>query len=187
MYDRRLRDVVRFKTGDKVRDFHVPVTLDDYRALYRGYLQDPDLQDARAHWPFVCVWDNHEFSWRGWQASSRRRSRTSRADAQGRRNQAWFEFQPARIRKPGGGELERFAPPKVVDAPVERFDEQGIGQEPNNLAAIDSLLIYRRLRFGRHVDLVLTDQHSFQTECAMDTPAADPFNSRIIRTSCPKK
>ena len=44
MYDRRLRDVVRFAPGDKVRDFHVPVTLDDYRALYRGYLQDPDLQ-----------------------------------------------------------------------------------------------------------------------------------------------
>ena len=84
-------------------------------------------------------------------------------------NQAWFEL-PARIRKPDGGELERFAPPKVVDAPVERFDEHGIGQEPNNLAAIDSLHIYRRLRFGRNVDLVLTDQHSFQTECAMDTP-----------------
>jgi alkaline phosphatase D len=178
MYDRRLRDVVRFKTGDKVRDFHVPVTLDDYRALYRGYLQDPDLQEARAHWPFVCVWDNHEFSWRGWQGfvktvEAGHPAQTRKVAA----NQAWFEFQPARIRKPGGGELERFAPPKVVDAPVERFDEQGIGQEPNNLAAIDSLHIYRRLRFGRHVDLVLTDQHSFQTECAMDTSAADPFNS----------
>jgi alkaline phosphatase D len=178
MYDRRLRDVVRFKTGDKVRDFHVPVTLDDYRALYRGYLQDPDLQEARAHWPFVCVWDNHEFSWRGWQGfvktvEAGHPAQTRKVAA----NQAWFEFQPARIRKPDGGELERFVPPKVVDTPVERFDEHGIGQEPNNLAAIDSLHIYRRLRFGRHVDLVLTDQHSFQTECALDTSAADPFNS----------
>jgi len=178
MYDRRLRDVVRFAPGDKVRDFHVPVTLDDYRALYRGYLQDPDLQDARARWPFVCVWDNHEFSWRGWQGfvktvEAGHPAQTRKVAA----NQAWFEFQPARIAKPGGGELERFAPPKVVDAPVERFDEQGIGQEPNNLAAIDSLHIYRRLRFGRNVDLVLTDQRSFQTECAMDTAASDPFGS----------
>ena len=93
-------------------------------------------------------------------------------------NQAWFEFQPARIAKPGGGELDRFSPPKVVNAPVERFDEHGIGQEPNNLAAIDSLHIYRRLRFGRNVDLVLTDQRSFQTECALDTAASDPFGSR---------
>ncbi len=66
----------------------------------------------------------------------------------------------------------------MVDAPVARFDEQGIGQEPNNLAAIDSLHIYRRLRFGRNVDLVLTDQRSFQTECALDTAASDPFGSR---------
>src|SRR5262245_18482626 len=66
-YDRRLRDVVRYKSGEKHRDFHVPTTLDDYRALYKAYLLDPDLQDARARWPFICMWDNHEFSWKGWQ------------------------------------------------------------------------------------------------------------------------
>jgi len=188
MYDRRLRDVVRFKSGEKVRDFHVPVTLDDYRSLYRGYLQDPDLQDARARWPFVCVWDNHEFSWRGWQGfvktvEAGHPAQTRKVAA----NQAWFEFQPARIRKPDGGEIERFAAPTVVDAPVERFDELGIGQEPNNLAAIGSLHIYRRLRFGRTVDLVLTDQHSFQTECAMDTPAADPFGSKDYPNLVPEE
>src|SRR5262245_10140261 len=178
MYDRRLRDVVRFKTGEQVQDFHVPVTLDDYRELYRGYLKDPDLQDARARWPFVCVWDNHEFSWRGFQGvmnvSTPRPAQTRKVFA----NQVWFEYQPARIAKPGGGEIARFEPPTVVDAPIERFDEQGLGQEPNNLAAIGSLLIYRRLRFGRNVDLVLTDNRSFQTECAMGRPEADPFQKR---------
>jgi alkaline phosphatase D len=188
MYDRRLRDVVRFSAGEKIRDFHAAVSLDDYRNLYRSYLQDPDLQDARARWPFVCVWDNHEFSWRGWQGFMKtveagRPAQTRKVAA----NQAWFEFQPARIAKPDGGELERFAPPKVVDAPVERFDEHGIGQEPNNLAAIDSLHIYRRLRFGRNVDLVLTDQHSFQTECALDTAASDPFNSKDYPSLVPEE
>ncbi|HEX6046964.1 MAG TPA: PhoD-like phosphatase N-terminal domain-containing protein, partial [Pyrinomonadaceae bacterium] len=52
-YARRLRDVVRYPHGEKIRDFHVPINVDDYRALYRGYLLDPDLQDARARWPFV--------------------------------------------------------------------------------------------------------------------------------------
>jgi alkaline phosphatase D len=61
-YDRRLRDVVRFPDGEKIMVFRVPVTLADYRALYRAYLQDPDLQDARARWPFVAIWDKHEFS-----------------------------------------------------------------------------------------------------------------------------
>ena len=68
VYDRRLRDIVRYEHGEKIGDFHIPTTLGDYRAIYRNYLHDPDLQDARARWPFVCMWDNHEFSWLGWQS-----------------------------------------------------------------------------------------------------------------------
>src|SRR5215467_5392492 len=66
MYDRRLRDIVRYQNGEKIADFHIPTDVGDYRAIYRNYLHDPDLQDARARWPFVCMWDNHEFSWIGW-------------------------------------------------------------------------------------------------------------------------
>ena len=78
-------------------------SLRDYRTLYRAYLQDPDLQDARARWPFVAIWDNHEFSWMGWQSFQRfgsevRVAQTRRVAA----NQAWFEYQPARVRKAGG-------------------------------------------------------------------------------------
>ena len=62
MYDRRVRDIVRYPHGEKILDFHIPTTVDDYRAVYRAYLSDPDLQDARARWPFVNMWDNHEFS-----------------------------------------------------------------------------------------------------------------------------
>jgi alkaline phosphatase D len=39
----------------------------------------------------------------------------------------------------------------VVDTPVTRFDEHGLGQEPNNLAAIGSLKGYRASRWGRNV------------------------------------
>src|SRR5438477_4761214 len=60
MYDRRLRDIVRYPDAEKIRDFHIPTTLDGYRAVYRAYLHDPDLQDARARWPFVHMWDNHD-------------------------------------------------------------------------------------------------------------------------------
>src|SRR3984885_11514420 len=68
MYDRRLRDIVRYGHGEKISDFHIPTVVEDYRAIYRAYLHDPDLQDARARWPFVNMWDNHEFSWLGWQS-----------------------------------------------------------------------------------------------------------------------
>ena len=60
--------VVRFRYRGKVGHFHYPLTVEGYRAIYRGYLADPDLQDARARWPFVAMWDNHEFSWQGWQS-----------------------------------------------------------------------------------------------------------------------
>ena len=66
MYNRRLRDIVRYEHGEKIDDFHIPTTLADYRAVYRAYLRDPDLLDARARWRFVNTWDN-EFSWLGYQ------------------------------------------------------------------------------------------------------------------------
>jgi alkaline phosphatase D len=164
-YDRRLRHPVKYPQGDKVLSFHVPLTVDDYRALYRAYLQDPDLQDARARWPFVSMWDNHEFSWLGWQTVQVfrdivRPAQTRKVAA----NQAWWEYQPARVRKAGGASLERFEAPVVKDVTIERFDDAGLGQEPNNLAAVGSLVGYRTVRWGRHLDLLITDQHSYRSE-----------------------
>ena len=165
IYDRRLRDIVRYEHGEKIQDFHIPTVVGDYRAIYRNYLHDPDLQDARARWPFVCMWDNHEYSWLGWQGLQRfegvtRPAQTRKVAA----NQAFFEYQPARLFKPSGPSLNRFDPPRVVDAPITHFDEHGLGQEPNNLAAIGSLKGYRALRWGRNVDLIITDQRSYRSE-----------------------
>jgi len=165
MYDRRLRDIVRYEHGEKIQDFHIPTTAGDYRAIYRNYLHDPDLQDARARWPFVCMWDNHEYSWLGWQGLQRfggvdRPAQTRKVAA----NQAFFEYQPARLLKPSGPSLNQFDPPKVVDAPIAHFDEHGLGQETNNLAAIYSLRGYRALRWGRNVELIITDQRSYRSE-----------------------
>ncbi len=64
-FGRRIRELFRYPHGENLHNYHVPTTLDDYRTAYRAYLMDPDLQDARARFPFVPVWDNHEFSWQG--------------------------------------------------------------------------------------------------------------------------
>ena len=164
-YDRRLRDVIRYPDGEKVQGFHIAASLRDYRTLYRAYLQDPDLQDARARWPFVAIWDNHEFSWLGWQSFQRfgaevREAQTRRVAA----SQAWFEYQPARVRKAGGDSLERFEAPAVKDAKIERFDDHGLGQEENNLRAIESLSPHRSLRFGRHLELIVTDHYTHRSQ-----------------------
>jgi alkaline phosphatase D len=178
-YDRRLRDVARYPDGEKISDFHVPTTVGDYRTAYRGYLHDPDLQDARARWPFICIWDNHEYSWQGYQGiqvfgESVRAAQTRKVAA----NQAWWEYQPARVKKPSGPSLETFDPPRVTDTPVSTFDDHGLGQEPNNLAAIASLTAYRALKYGANVDLFVTDQHSYRSPDATNVPEAGQLFSR---------
>ena len=178
LYDRKVREVVRMPNGQKIDDFYVPTTVDDYRAIYRAYLHDPDLQDARAHWPFIAMWDNHEFSWMGWQSLQVFKGKT--IPAQSRKtaaNQAWFEYQPARVKQPDGAGLERFVAPRIVDAVIEKFDENGLGQEPNNLAAIASLTGYRALRWGRNMDLLITDQHSYRSEEPTSSPEAAALSS----------
>ncbi|HEX8621198.1 MAG TPA: alkaline phosphatase D family protein [Allosphingosinicella sp.] len=167
-YDRTIYEVARISDGGTVGKFHYPLTLGGYRAIYKGYLADPDLQDARARWPFVAIWDNHEFSWQGRQSIVQaggppQPGQTVKVAA----NQAWFEYIPARVRAPSGS-LAEFGPPPVENVKIENWDEYGLGQEPNNLTAIRSLIAYRGLRYGRHLDLFLTDQHSFCGEDPTD-------------------
>jgi alkaline phosphatase D len=167
-YDRTIYEVARIPDGHKVGNFHIPLTLDGYRAIYKGYLADPDLQDARARWPFVAIWDNHEFSWQGWQSIVK----AGRFEQPGQSvkvaaNQAWFEYLPARVVHRSTS-LERFEAPPVKDVPIKEFDSNGLGVEPNNLIAINSLKAYRSLRYGRNLDLIITDQRSYRS--------ADPFS-----------
>lgn len=169
MQGREVRGVVRLPSGEKVGDYHIPTCVDDYRAIYRAYLADPDIQDARARWPFICVWDNHEFSNRGWQsqvAYDRVRPAQSMKVAA---NRVWYEYVPARVLQPTSGlDLQQFHPPVVQDAPLTSFDSTGLSLEPNNLKAVNSLIIARDLTWGRHVSLVLTDNRSYRSEPPLD-------------------
>ena len=124
---RRIRDLYKFPQGRKVSNFHLPVTLEDYRTLYRAYLEDPDLQEARARWPFVCIWDNHEFAWAGYQ-SEYVAGGGYNAPAQNQKisaNQAWWEFMPAMVQQPGNPKARTFQGScKVVDTPMEHLQRR---------------------------------------------------------------
>jgi alkaline phosphatase D len=177
MYDRRIRDIVRYAHGEKHDDFHIPTTAEDYRAIYRAYLHDPDLQDARARWPFVSMWDNHEFSWKGWQSLQTFEGKTlPRQTRKVAAMQAWFEYLPARVKKPSAT-LERFDAPHVTDAAITRFDDNGLGLEVNNAKALASLTGYRTLRYGKHIDLIVTDQRSYRSEEPTDRIEAKAFSN----------
>src|SRR5215203_5221668 len=172
-YDRTIYEVARIPDGGVTGKLHYPLTLDGYRAVYKGYLADPDLQDARARWPFVNIWDNHEFSWQGRQSIVQaggppQPGQTVKVAA----NQAWFEYVPARVSPPSGS-LAEFGAVAVKNVKIDKWDENGLGLEPNNLTAIRSLIAYRTLRYGKHLDLIITDQHSFCGDDPTDAEGTD--------------
>ena len=177
-YGRTVNDLGRVPNARKVGNFHVPTDVAGYRHVYRAHIADPDIQDARARFPFVCIGDNHEFSWQGWQSLIKypgggvEPAQPLRVAA----NQAWWEYIPSRVAKASGPGLDRFDPPAVTSAPIERFDAAGLGDEPNNRAALASMTAYRAFRYGRHVELVITDHHSYTCDDPSSRPEADPFN-----------
>src|SRR5882672_10156955 len=174
-YDRTIYEVARIPDGLKAGNFHIPLTVDGYRAIYKGYLADPDLQDARARWPFVVIWDNHEFSWQGWQSIQKAGKARPGQSIKVAANQAWWEYLPSRCRKVSGPSLESFDPPAVTNVAIEKWDENGLGDEPNNLIAINSLIGHRAYRYGKHLDLIITDQHSYRGPDPFSDPAAGAF------------
>jgi alkaline phosphatase D len=84
---------------------------------------------------------------------------------------------PARVRKASGPGLEAFAAPAVRNAPIETFDADGLATEPNSVAAIGSMTAYRALRFGRNVELMLTDLHSYKAADPTDREEAKALDS----------
>lgn len=167
--DGKERIIAPFPSGGMIgfQNQTVAATLADYRHLYRAYLEDPDLQEARALFPFVSVWDDHEFADDAWQTFSDGKAQPKRRfDAM----KAWSEFIPALLTECGSvagvdNEARDFKAPDrpIVDGSKLQFDDDFQISEDNNRAAIDVTRIYRTLRWGKNLDLILTDQRSYKS------------------------
>jgi alkaline phosphatase D len=184
-----VRRVGQYPSGGAVgqRQRRFPQTLEDYRHLYRVYLSDPDLQTARATWPFVCTWDDHELVNDVWQSFvGDRGMQTQKLHS----NQAWFEYVPAALSAapagPAGQNPARdFTPVSVRDAPPADLDEDYLSHEPNNLAAIGSLTLYRALSWGRMADLIMVDGRSYRGERGVDDAQLNAVGTGIPYPSAP--
>ncbi|MCP4447775.1 MAG: hypothetical protein GY811_20920 [Myxococcales bacterium] len=148
-------------------------TLDDYRHLYKQFLRDPHLRAARARWPFIQTWDDHEFSDDCWQSQANYDSTGTVDEGSQQRkvsaNQAWFEFIPANLSDAEGvpgvdNEASDFSATEVSNAPFDEVDADNFADEANNIAAIASLTIYRSIRYGKNVDFVVTDLRSYRSD-----------------------
>ncbi len=146
------RSVPPFPDGVDAPGIRDAVSLADYRHLYKTYLSDPHLQEARARWPFICTWDDHEFADDNFQSFTTYDGPAKLA-AQRKlsANQAWFEYIPAVL-----DELKQHA---------HNFQPQVLEQDTatHNQTAMDSLRIYRQLSWGKYLDIVLTDSRSYRS------------------------
>lgn len=155
------------------RGGQIPLTLRDYRHIYKTYLGDLDLQAARARFPFIHTWDDHEFTNDCWQAHDTYFGDGS--PAQSRKiaaNQAWFEFVPAMLSEAPDfsgvkSEAKSFSPAKVSTGPMGEPDGALLFQGADNLKAIRSLTIYRAFSWGSLIDLVITDLRSYRSPPVM--------------------
>lgn len=106
-YDRRIREVVRYPHGEKIRDFMFPPRW-RIIALYTEAICTTRIFRMRGRAGRSCRCGiNHEFSWQGWQGIQQffgkdRPAQTVKVAA----NQAFFEFQPARMARPQSKSLE---------------------------------------------------------------------------------
>ena len=114
-------------------------TLADYRAIYKVYRSDPLLREVHRRFPFILTWDDHEFADDCWQDHSTSLNGRDPNDEKNtpRRtaaNHAFYDYQPLDVEYHSGRDYP--------------FD----------------IKIYRQLRWGKHVDLFLTDQRSYRAD-----------------------
>ena len=114
------------------------LTLKDYRSLYKTYRSDPDLQAVHALYPFVAIWDDHEFADDSWQDHATHFNELKGDEASPDRRQAadraWYEYMPADPEYHAGA------------------------------AYPGDIKIYRTLRFGKNVELFLTDERYYRAD-----------------------
>lgn len=143
-----------FPDGVDSEEYRHAVSLADYRMLYRTYLSDPHLQEARAQWPFICTWDDHEFANDNHQSFTTYDDGKARPEPQRKisSNQAWFEYIPAVLDESDQQPAHNFRPPSPDGKSGDRNEE-----------AVNSLCIYRQLRWGKYLDIILTDSRSYRS------------------------
>lgn len=117
-------------------------SLGNYRQLYKTFRGDAALQRAHERAAMVATWDDHEFSddAHGAVATYFDDAKDELdVDRKKAANQAWYEYMP-------------------VDYPDPAFRYDA------SVAYPDDLSIYRDLRFGKHLHLVMTDLRTYRAD-----------------------
>ncbi|HEV6965391.1 alkaline phosphatase D family protein [Roseateles sp.] len=137
-------------------------TIADYRYLYKRYRTDRRLQALHERFAFVAIWDDHEFSDDCWQdretydngtfnATTQVGDNTAQTSRRLAANQAWFEAMPADI---------------------------SFTLDPGQ--GITGIRIYRDLKFGKLMHLVMTDERLYRADHLIPEAAPSPLTGQPV-------
>jgi alkaline phosphatase D len=125
--------------------YYAAQSLSNYRDLYKTLRSDPIIQKVHERYPFINVWDDHEFSDDCWGSNATYEDgrREEKQDERRRvAEQAFFEFLPIDTTATAGeGAINVDAEPKYPDT-----------------------RIYRDFEFGRHAKLIVTDYRTYRPD-----------------------
>ena len=122
-------------------NFSAAQSLSNYRDLYKTYRLDAHLLRAHELFPWVVIWDDHEYSDDHYGSVATYfdgKAAETNAERKKSAEQAWMEFIPAAV----------------------GLNASGNGLSIGSESLYPNTKIYRTLNFGRNLDLILTDNRT---------------------------
>lgn len=135
-------------------------SLADYRALYKAYRSDPLLREVHRLFPFILTWDDHEFADDGWQDHA---TSLNHVDEDG---VAVDLPDPARR--------------QAASRAFSEYQAVAITRDPDRA---DRFSIFRDLRWGKNVELFLTDQRLYRADHLIPEGPRDVSVGKIVQNS----
>ncbi len=150
--------------GDEDHRFYAAQSLSNYRELYQHYRSDSALQAMHESFPFICIWDDHEFSDDSFGATATYlNGAQSESNETRKRNaeQAYFDYMPIDISN-GGTQTA--------------LEQTSADFYPN-------ARIYRDFQFGSNVHLMMADFRSYRPDHLIPEQAF-PGHIALDKTAC---
>jgi alkaline phosphatase D len=130
--------------GTAPATYQAASSVSNYRDIYKTVRSDPFLRAAHERYPFVFIWDDHEYSDDcSGAGATYTDGRVDETNENRRRNseQAFFEYVPLDHPGVGDGAVDVDALPRYPDTEI-----------------------YRDLAFGKHLRLVVSDYRTYRPD-----------------------
>jgi len=126
------------------RQYLAAASVSNYRDLYRTVRSDRIMQRLHERYPFISVWDDHEFSNDSW-------------GSHGTYSDGRFEERSDERKRNAEQVFHEYLPLDTTDSGAGTIDVDSVPRFPNTR-------IYRDFDYGKHLRLIATDLRTFRPD-----------------------